>query len=195
MKNQIKVIYMRTKINILQASALIIITVLFSCNKISESIQRDVYIYPKAISFTIPKITNTDSVMLVGDLNIKSLNLDSLIKKQSDKFGVANVKSIKIKEFKLELLNADSLNNIQNIETITVKIKAPGQPDQSIATAAPSNSRATKLTIPLVSEGSELKTFFTSPSFSYSLSGVLRTATTKELKAQVSATYTVTVGL
>jgi len=186
---------MRTKINILQASALIIVAVLFSCNNISESIQRDVYIYPKAVSFTIPKITNTDSVILIGDLNIKSLNLDSLIKDEAKRFGASNVKNIKIKEFKLELIDADSLNNIQNIETITVKIKASEQADQSIATAAPSNSRTTKLTIPIVSGGSDLRTFLTSPSFSYSLSGELRTATTKELKAQVSATYTVTVGL
>lgn len=186
---------MRTKINILLASALIITAVLFSCNNISESIQRDIFISPKPVSFTIPKITDTDSLMSIGNLNIKSLNLDSLINIQTEKFGAKNIKSIKIKEFKLELLNADSLNNIQNIETISLKINTAGQPDQSIATAAPSDSRATKLTIPLVSGIPDLKSFLTSPSFNYSLTGELRTATTKELKAQVTAMYIVTVNL
>lgn len=195
MKNQIKVIYMRTKINILLATALIITAVFFSCNNISESIQRDIFISPKPVSFTIPKISLTDSLMPIGNLNVKSLNLDSLINIQTEKFGAKNIKSIKIKDFKLALLDTNSLNNIQNIEIITVKINATGQKEQSIATAAPSDSKAALLTIPLVSGISDLKSFLTSPSFNYSLTGELRTATTKELKAQVTATYVVTVSL
>lgn len=195
MKNQIKVIYMRTKINILLASALIITAVLFSCNNINESIQRDVFVSPKPVSFTIPKITEINSIMLIGDLNIKSLNLDSLISNQSDKFGAENIKSIKIKDFKLELLDTNSVNNIQNIQTIIVKLKAADQEDLTIAGANPSNSKADKLTIPIVSGSNNLKTFITSPSFIYNLTGIFRTVTTKELKAQVTATYTVTVGL
>lgn len=186
---------MRTKINILLASALIITAVLFSCNNINESIQRDVFISPKPVAFTIPKITETDSIMLIGDLNIKSLNLDSMINGQSDKFGAENIKSIKIKDFKLELLDTNSLNNIQNIQTIIVNLKASEQKDLTIAGANPSNSKTDKLTLQIVSGSPDLRAFLTSPSFTYNLTGVFREATTKELKAQVSATYTVTVGL
>lgn len=195
MKNQIKVIYMRTKTNILLASALIITVVLLSCNNISESIQRDVFINPKAISFTIPKISDTDSIILIKDINTKSLNLDSLINGQSDKFGAKNIKSIKIKDFKLALLDTNSLNNIQNIETIIVTIRASGQDTLIIARTNPSNSKASKLTIPIVTGSPDVKTYLTSPAFSYNLTGILRTATTKELKAEITATYTITVGL
>jgi len=195
MKNQIKVIYMRTKTNILLASALIITAVLLSCNNISESIQRDVFINTKAISFTIPKISDTDSIILIKDINTKSLNLDSLINGQSDKFGAKNIKGIKIKDFKLALLDTNSLNNIQNIETIIVTVRASGQDSLIIARTNPSNTKASKLTIPIVTGSPDLKTYLTSPTFSYNLTGILRTATTKELKAEVTATYTVTVGL
>ncbi|WP_214226795.1 hypothetical protein [Pedobacter sp. B4-66] len=186
---------MRTKINILLTSALIITAVLFSCNNISESIQRDIFISPKPVAFTIPKISDTDSIILIKDINTKSLNLDSLINGQVDKFGAKNIKNIKIKDFKLALLDTNSLNNIQNIETIIVTIKASGQDSLIIARTNPSASKAAKLTIPLVSGISDLKGFLTSPSFNYKLTGILRTATTKELKAEITATYTVTVGL
>ena len=186
---------MRTKTNILLASALIITAVLLSCNNISESIQRDVFINTKAISFTIPKISDTDSIILIKDINTKSLNLDSLINGQSDKFGAKNIKGIKIKDFKLALLDTNSLNNIQNIETIIVTVRASGQDSLIIARTNPSNTKASKLTIPIVTGSPDLKTYLTSPTFSYNLTGILRTATTKELKAEVTATYTVTVGL
>jgi hypothetical protein len=196
MKNQIKVIYMRTKINTLLASALIIATVLLSCNNIKESIERDLFITPaEGISFTIPKITSTESGTILGNLNVKNFNLDSLINKESSKFGLGNVKNIRIKEFNLELLDADSLNNIQNIENIIVKLQASGQADQSIATVNPPNTRATKLSIPITSGSSDVRTFLTSSSFTYNLSAKLRTATTKELKARVKVTYAIRVGL
>jgi hypothetical protein len=196
MKNQIKVIYMRTKINTLLASALIIATVLLSCNNIKESIERDLFITPAdGISFTIPKIASTESGTLIGDLNVKNLNLDSLINKESSSFGLSNVKNIRIKEFNLELLDADSLNNIQNIENIIVKLQASGQTEQSIATVNPPNTRATKITIPITSGSSDVRSFLTSPSFTYNLSAKLRTATTKELKARVKVTYAIRVGL
>lgn len=196
MKNQIKVIYMRTKINTLLASALIIATVLLSCNNIKESIERDLFITPAdGISFTIPKITSTESGTILGDLNVKNLNLDSLINKESSRFGLSNVKNIRIKEFNLELLDADSLNNIQNIENIIVKLKTSGQADQSIATVNPPNTRATKLSIPITSGSSDVRSFLTSSSFTYNLSAKLRTATTKELKARVKVTYAIRVGL
>lgn len=187
---------MRTKINTLLASALIIATVLLSCNNIKESIERDLFITPAdGISFTIPKIASTESGTLIGDLNVKNLNLDSLINKESSSFGLSNVKNIRIKEFNLELLDADSLNNIQNIENIIVKLQASGQTEQSIATVNPPNTRATKITIPITSGSSDVRSFLTSPSFTYNLSAKLRTATTKELKARVKVTYAIRVGL
>nr|WP_294870099.1 hypothetical protein [uncultured Pedobacter sp.] len=187
---------MRTKINTLLASALIIATVLLSCNNIKESIERDLFITPAdGISFTIPKITSTESGTILGDLNVKNLNLDSLINKESSRFGLSNVKNIRIKEFNLELLDADSLNNIQNIENIIVKLKTSGQADQSIATVNPPNTRATKLSIPITSGSSDVRSFLTSSSFTYNLSAKLRTATTKELKARVKVTYAIRVGL
>ncbi|ATP56603.1 hypothetical protein CPT03_09010 [Pedobacter ginsengisoli] len=197
MKNQIKVIYMRTKIKTLLASALIITTILLSCNNIKESIERDLFITPTGgISFTIPKISSTESGAVIGDLNVKNLNLDSLINNASPRFGLKNVKTIRIKEFNLEFLNADSLNNIQNIENIIVKIQASGQTVQSIATANPSSNVVTsKLSIPITAGNSDIRAFLTSTSFSYNLSAKLRTATTKELKARATVTYTISVGL
>ncbi len=188
---------MRTKIKTLLASALIITTILLSCNNIKESIERDLFITPTGgISFTIPKISSTESGTVIGDLNVKNLNLDSLINNASPRFGLKNVKTIRIKEFNLEFLNADSLNNIQNIENIIVKIQASGQTAQSIATANPSSNVVTsKLSIPITAGNSDIRTFLTSTSFSYNLSAKLRTATTKELKARATVTYTISVGL
>lgn len=188
---------MSTKIKTLLASALIIITILLSCNNIKESIERDLFITPTGgISFTIPKISSTESGAVIGDLNVKNLNLDSLINNASPRFGLKNVKTIRIKEFNLELLDADSLNNIQNIENIIVKIQTSGQTAQSIATANPSSNVVTsKLNIPITTGNSDVRSFLTSPSFSYNLSAKLRTATTKELKARATVTYTISVGL
>lgn len=187
---------MRTKINTLLVSALIIATVLLSCNNIKESIERDLFITPAGgISFTIPKISSTESGTILGDLNVKNFNLDSLINKESSRFGLKNVKNIRIKEFNLELLDTNSLNNIQNIENIIVKIKASGQTDQSIATVNPPNTKAAKLTIPITSGNADVRSFLTSSSFTYSLSAKLRTPTTKELKARATVTYAIRVGL
>ena len=187
---------MRTKINILLISSLIIAAAFISCNNIKESIERDLFITPDSISFTIPKITSTASGTLLGDLNTKNLNLDSLINNNAPRFGLKNVKNIRIKEFNLVLLDADSSNNIQNIENIIVKIQASGQTAQSIATANPSSGTVTnRLNVPITSGSSDMKSFLTSSLFTYNITGKLRTATTRELKARVKVTYTVTVSL
>lgn len=166
-----------------------------SCSKIKEAMQRDIAISPTGVTFTVPIITSLNAGTTIGTVPV-TMDLDALIKAQASKFGIDNVKNVKITGLKIKLNDSDATNNFANLESLSATIKANGQSDVVVA-AVTNNADAEKseLTIPITQGNAELKGFVTSTSFSYILAGKARRVTTKPLSATATFTYTLTVSL
>ncbi|WP_316788135.1 hypothetical protein [Pedobacter frigoris] len=186
---------MNIKISTLLTSAVALMIAFSSCNKIKEATQRDISISPAGVTFTVPIITSLDAGTTIGTVPV-TIDLDALIKAQASKFGISNVRNVRITGVKIKLNDSDDTNNFANLENLTAKIKASGQSDVTVA-SVPSNpdTKSSELTIPITGGNAELKSFVTASSFSYVLTGKARRVTTKPLSATATFTYTLTVGL
>lgn len=185
---------MKIKISTLLTLAIASIFALSSCNKIKEATQRDIAISPDGVDFVIPVVNTTNEGSAMGTLQV-NMNLDALIKEKASKFGISNVKNVRITGVKIKLNNTDDANNCTNLENLTAKIKLNTTETVVASIVNNTSTNKTELTIPITAGSTELKSFVTANSFSYVLTGKARTVTTKALNATATFTYTLTVGL
>lgn len=160
-----------------------------SCKKLKEATEQNVSITPNSVEFNIDPIATTNTVTTIGTINV-DIDLNALVKQYAAGFGVNNIKSIKIKSFKIDLVNgSDASNNLANLESLSGEISATGKSSQAIVNLNSNpDVQATSITIP--SSGDiELKDFVAGTSVKYTLKGKLRRATTKTLRAKITAEY------
>ncbi|RYE55265.1 MAG: hypothetical protein EOP48_10575 [Sphingobacteriales bacterium] len=167
---------------------------LSSCKKISEALQTNVSSSPKVVNFEIPILAQSSSEITYKEVAVK-INMDSLVKVVAPSFGASNIKSIKLKSFKVEFSEGDNANNFANFESIKGRIMADGQPGLDIVSIANNPDVTSSALIFPISEGLELKDYLSGGSFRYVLKGKVRRATTKVLKAQAYVVYDFTLGM
>lgn len=189
---QTKTTMISTKTTFLIA-ALLLVTTFFSCNKVEESIKRDVIITPDSTAFEIPAISNTNTGQVAGLFSV-SLDLNAEIKKIADEFGESNVRDIRLTALRLNVKDTVADNNLGNIEYIKVKMISGAQ---EITVADYQSNPATKsigINIPVLSPITGLREILNAESFKYDIRVKLRKPTTAILKANIRATYTVSLG-
>lgn len=172
---------------------LILLLGFYSCSKNNESIRRDVIVSQKSSAFIIPITTDTLDDVIFGKIPM-TLNLDSLIKVQDEQFGIENISSIKISGFKVELTDTNSANTFANFNFMNAQIVAVGKDSVELASINSIQEVAAKtLTIPVVNQSVELRSYLLESNYSYILSGVLRHKTTKTLTSIITPQFTITL--
>ncbi|TKC09340.1 hypothetical protein [Pedobacter frigoris] len=185
---------MNIKISTLFTSAVALMIAFSSCSKIKEATQRDISISPAGVTFTVPIITSLNAGTTIGTVPV-TMDLDALIKAQASKFGISNVKNVRITGVKIKLNDSDATNNFANLENLSATIKSNTSEVVVASVTGNADAEKSELTIPITGGNAELKSFVTASSFSYVLTGKARRVTTKPLSATATFTYTLTVGL
>jgi len=166
-----------------------------SCKKIAEALQTSISASPKVIEFEIPKLAANTSEVTFKEVQVK-IDMDSLVKASAPGFGSRNIKSIKLRSFKLELSNADDASNFANLESVNGFLNCEGkEPLQVVAIPNNPDTKASILNVPISSEGIELKEYLAGGTFRYVLKSKVRRATAKGLNARATVVYDFTLGL
>ncbi|WP_276088377.1 hypothetical protein [Pedobacter sp. JY14-1] len=169
-----------------------------SCNKVDESIQRDVTIRPDTVVFTIPVISTLNSGSIAGDFPV-TINVEQKIKDATKgEFGAGNLTDLRIASFKMELTigaadTPDVNNNLGNFEAISVEIKADPYKATIAKTDANSASNIRTVTIGGGVNSPDLNTLLQKGSFRYDIRVKARKETTKTIEARVLPVFTATV--
>ncbi len=172
------------------------ITCTISCNKISESIQRDVVV-TDTVLFDIPVLSSITSTTTIPDIS-PIVNLSDEIHKQVNNFDVSNVSSVKLKslDMALGLIPEDSVdakNNFGNLETIKFQIATGAQQEEIANTAISSPSILGALALSPVVRADVLKSYLTDGASHYNVLVKAKTATTTVMQVRAAITYTVTL--
>lgn len=195
---------MRTNLLFITAALLLAFS---ACNKVSESIQRDVITKTDTIKFELLASDNTVSPNnSVKDLS-GLLNLTEEIKKAGG-FELKDIVSIKLSSFVIALDSIkgktkdgkkdstyiDALNNFKNFSSVKVLLKSGSKIDSlAKVTNIPEGANLSRLILsPLIAPDS-LKAFVNAGNMKYDLSIQLRTPTTKTMNARVLTNYTLTL--
>lgn len=172
-----------------------VILVIYSCSKGNEHLSRDLYTGLIPIAFDIPAIANPDSTKTITEFS-SSLNLDSIVKSAAGtSFGASDIKSIKLRSLRMDVVNFDTTYNFRLIDSLQVRLRAGTDTTKTLAQAIsnPDISSQT-LNLPLSSVQPELKSIMNTPGFFYLLTGRIRSPTTQAFRATITAQYKITVG-
>jgi hypothetical protein len=183
-------------------ASIILLTAFASCKE-TEKIKRDIIITPAGSEFTIPVISNTNSGQLAGAFEA-SVNVEEEMHKVTGEFGINNITDLRITALKLELVDTPITeeNNLGNLEGIQAEISGGGKKVTLTRVTDNPSSRTGSVMLPVSASGgvfdgipnTDLKDILNASPFNYDIRVKLRKPTTKELKARVTASYTVTVG-
>lgn len=186
---------MKHKILSLALITAMIISLFSSCDKIKDAIKADINLNPSDIDFTIPIISQTSSTTTISDVDVV-MNIDSIIKANNVKLSSKNIKSVKLKSCTFNMIDGDANNNFSALESVSVKIKSSNKTDYTTLVDITNNPNveAYSLTVP-INTTIDLKDYFDATSFSYSIGGVARKTTTKEIKCKATLKYSLSVGL
>lgn len=170
------------------------ISLFSSCDKIKDAIKADINLNPQDMEFTIPIITQTGATT-ISDVDVQ-MNIDSIIKANNVKLSSKNIKSVKLKSCTLTMLDGDMSNNFSALEAVSVKFKSNVKTDYTTLIDVTNNPdvEAYSLTVP-INTTIDLKDYFNATSFSYSIGGLARKTTTKEIKCKATLKYSLNVGL
>jgi hypothetical protein len=195
---------MRTNLLFITAAFLLAFS---ACNKVSESIQRDVITKTDTIKFEFLASNNTSSPNnSVKDLSAL-LNLTDEVK-QAGGFELKDIVSIKLSSFVITLDSIkgktkdgkkdstyiDALNNFKNFTNVKVLLKNGSKTD-SLAKVIniPEGANSGRLILAPMIAPDSLKVFVNAGSMKYDLSIQQRTPTTKTMNARVLTNYTLTL--
>lgn len=168
-------------------SAVSLFALIFSsCDKIEGALFKP-FESPLSFEVTIPVISNTSSEVGMGQTNVQ-YNLDSVIRKNTGNvFGADIVGNMYIKDIGLELLDSDGSNNLSKFDYVKLSVSSGSSTPFLFG---PYNVPAGSITNTIfsVSNSPNIKPFFSGATVTFSMTGKANTATTKTLRAKVSAT-------
>lgn len=180
-----------------------------ACNKVSESIQRDIITKTDTISFEFQPSENTSS----PDNSIKDLSaLLSLTNeiKNAGGFELKDIVSIKLSNFVIlqdstrrrtsdgkrdsNYNYIDTLSNFRNFSNVKVLLKSGSKVD-SLAKVIniPDGAILGRLALSPIIAPDSLKTYINTGNMKYDLSIQLRTPTKKSIKGKILTNYTLTL--
>ena len=164
-----------------------------SCSKIDDSTELNIVISPQSAAYTIPIITSLDTVN-IATIPLR-LNLDSMIKLQNKRFSAADIKTIKLNSFRLNLTDPDTAYTFANFQNLGLTINNNGKSSGLLASLNVTDSKIKVLTIPVTGTDNDLRTFINGGSANFVIKGKLRRATVKSYAITTATTFRVTLGL
>lgn len=171
------------------ASTLIAIVTLSACSKIRD-------LFP-AFNTNIPPIEVTVPPSVAVGIetsfsNTVNFNLDSAIKAHTaNVFGVDALTSVKVKNIKVEITNADALNDLSNFETLGFKFSSNTEANPAeIVTATIPNTPASVIDLP-TDNCPELKTYLKGSALTFTATTKTRKVISKSLNALITVTLAI----
>lgn len=153
-----------------------------SCKKVIDAIFNGVNVKAPEVRIPLPAIPLICPGECPGITSTTKFNLDSTIKANTaGLFGAKDVKSIKIKEIKIDLPEADANNNLSNFQTARVTLQSDNNPNSvEIVNFTFEDVYATSKTV-TVTNNIELLPYLKGSELSYTMYGRMRRITTKPL--------------
>lgn len=166
---------------------------LMSCDKLKNLAKINVGAQSADIDFSIP-------VTPAGEQNLAeanvTLNIDSVIKAYNSSVGVNNIKSAKVIALTLEVLDADSANNLALVEAAKVILSSDTKPTPVTIGELTNNPDEYKTSIDIPLNGDvDLAEYLRSNNYTYTLWAKTRRGTTKEVHCKAVVKYDIVVGL
>lgn len=180
----------------LSIAALFLLLIYTSCNKITESLQRDALIVD-TVYFEIPVIENLSNEVTLPDI-ATTIDLEAQIKAQVQNLTASNLQSARLKNLHLALAeikkdSIDTENNFANLQSIKLSLTDGSKTDSLANITIPSKnlSRALALTPVILPE--TLKPYLSSSSMKYRITVKAKKITAKVMYVGAAASYTVTL--
>lgn len=177
------------RVLVIFSSVAIVLAALSSCKKIIAKVFAGTEVNVPDFSVTVPPITITSSTEIpIGSYSFP-FNLDSSVRSTTaGVFGANAVNSIRIKQIKIDITNADSLNNISNFESarVTLQSSSNNTPVELFSVSFPDSYASSYTFTPTSSP--ELLSYAKGSTITYNIFGKIRRITTKSLKMVLSVT-------
>ncbi|WP_354332050.1 hypothetical protein [Pedobacter sp. CG_S7] len=177
-----------------------IVIALFSSCTIKENIQRDILLETGAMLFDIPVTTDLTDTLTLATLS-STADLNTIITENTKQFTASDVKSFRITSFQVEIENSDTTQVVNQINTFRafeyVKVQLKKSNDTLLDIGRINNSAMTSgsiIQIPITAI-QDLKDEISTGKFTYIITGVARTPTTKIMNARAVAQYKLTLGI
>lgn len=194
MKRKYTTIMNRSKFLLL---ATILLSALAACNKVSESIQRDLITTPTPLIFNIP-IANTLTPIQIDTLPVVVSISNTIAEQTKGEFTVNELTKVKLSSFLVDLVlsktdTIDTKNNLGNIESIKVMISGGGSTDSLAKVSNTSDAVLGSLTLTPQIAPDKLKAYLSSSDLKYKINIKVRTPTTRIITARATPVYTLTL--
>jgi len=166
-----------------------------SCGKLASLLTfNNLKLQPGSVTVTIPATSDTAAVLTLGSAT-NNYNVDSFIKATTGStLGISNITSVKLSSCTITITSGENTtNNFANFSSCDASFYSNND-NTPYEISIPSNPDvySTTLTMP-VDTTVELKNYLSGSTFTYSLSGKLRRATTVPLTCTISYSFTMNV--
>lgn len=165
-----------------------------SCDKLKDMVKINVGVQSQNGEFKIDPIPGAGENEL-GAANVY-VNVDSIIKTQNSSVGVGNIKSAKVTEVTLEILNPSADNNFAVVESAKVSLSSDTKTEVVTIAELTGNPDEYKTTINIPLNGEvDLADYMRGSSFTYKLWAKTRRGTTEVINCKATVKYDLVVGL
>ncbi len=165
-----------------------------SCDKIKDMVKINVGVQSQNGEFKIDPIPGAGENEL-GAADVY-LNIDSIIKTENSSVGVGNIKSAKVTEVTLEILNPSAENNFAVVENAKVSLASDTKPEVVTIAEITGNPDEYKTSMNIPLTGSvDLADYMSGSTFTYKLSAKTRRGTTEVINCKATVKYELVVGL
>jgi len=168
-------------------------TTLHSCSKLASALSYSIPLQSGSITIVIPPTSDTSSEISSATVT-NSIKIDSIIKANTGGvLSTSNITSAKVSSCSLSITSgADSANNFANFESISSSFSSTSNTTAYTISMSNPDSYNTSLSIP-VDTTTNIASYISGTSFSYSVSGKLRRATTDTIKCTVQFAFVIKV--
>jgi hypothetical protein len=160
---------------------------LTSCEKIEDALFKP-FDSPLSFEVTIPVVSNTTDETEMGQ-TVVNYDLEKVIRDNTgNAFGADIIGAMYIKDVAIQLLESDANNDLSNFDYVKLSVAAGSAP----AVMGPFNIPASATTSAsfAVTPRVNILPFFSGSNVTFKMTGKANTATTRTLRARVSATIT-----
>lgn len=189
--------FMKTNLVLIAVTLLLAFS---ACNKVSESIQRDVIIKPDTILISIPPmVVNRDSAVIKNlptTINIQAAIADL----GGENFSVNNIQTARLSNFSFTYVPKvkDSVsvrNNFSNIGSVRVNLVSSIKTDSlaKFINTSSIDAISTNFSLRQVMDKELLKSYLNDGGLTYTMVIKPRKSITDTIKAKISASYTLTL--
>ena len=179
--------------------------ILSSCT-MKEHIQRDLILQTTPIAFNIPITTNVTDTVTLAEISTET-DLNTMISEHTTGFTTADLQSIQLTGFLLEIEGDDSgevpgepgepgqpvepdlTNTFKAFQNIRVQLRKPDKTLLQIGSINNANMGTTSSILIPITAPIELKDQMVNNAFTYVITGIANNPTTKIIKAEATVQY------